>query len=52
MFVGLFKHLCDLVLNLSSVVKLFTHGAIGHWIDPYGRPIELLLNKNISFLSF
>ena len=28
----------------SSVVRVFVHGAMGHWIDPsWGGPIELFL---------
>ena len=28
----------------SSMVRAFTHGVMGHWIDPsWGEPIELFL---------
>ena len=31
-------------VRCSSVVRAFTYGAMGHWIDPsWGEPIELFL---------
>ena len=37
-------HLCFVGARCSSVVRAFTHGAMGHRIDPsWGGPIELFL---------